>query len=41
VAASEAYLDAFAAHGEPPPPMAGMAKDVFEPLRERLKQHEF
>jgi hypothetical protein len=44
VAEWEAYLDAFDAHvvdGELPPPMAGMAKDVFEPLEERLKQHEF
>lgn len=40
----EAYLDAFDAHvvdGELPPSMAGMASDVFEPLEERLNQHEF
>jgi hypothetical protein len=27
--------------GELPPAVAGMAQDVFEPLEERLKQHEF
>src|SRR5262249_23736557 len=44
VAEWEAYLDAFEAQvvdGELPPAMAGMAKDVFESLQERLKQHEF
>ncbi len=44
VAEWEAYLDAFEAQvvdGELPPSMAGMAEDVFEPLQERLKQHEF
>jgi hypothetical protein len=44
VAEWEAYLDAFEARvvdGELPASMAGMAKDVFEPLQERLKQHEF
>jgi hypothetical protein len=44
VAEWEAYLDAFEAQvvdGELPPSMAGMAQDVFEPLRERLNRHEF
>jgi hypothetical protein len=40
----EAYLDAFEAQvvdGELPPSVAGMAQDVFEPLRERLNRHQF
>jgi hypothetical protein len=44
VAEWDAYLDAFEAHvvdGELPPSVAGMAQDVFEPLRDRLNRHEF
>ncbi|HEV8460004.1 MAG TPA: hypothetical protein VGQ38_04785 [Gaiellaceae bacterium] len=44
VAEWEAYLDAFEAQlvdGELPPSTARMAEDVFQPLQERLKQHEF
>jgi len=40
----EAYLDAFDAQvvdGELPPSVAGMAQDVFEPLRDRLNRHQF